>query len=964
MTGETIYAISRSGDGYLWIGTDRGLVRFDGYTFDLIQQPIPNMPPIGRVRSLTTDSQGVLWIFLDGDQLLLYRNGKFEDAFATFQIGDTTITAMSVDRAGRVLLYGLETGMLRWENGKLNRILNRYKVPAVTSIVGSRDGRIWMGTWNDGLFVLEQGRVSKAAASLSDTKINALLDARNGGLWIGTDHGVRFLTSEGKLVDDLPGWTHRQQIRVLFLGTDGCVWAGTSEGLLRIIPDGETTLRRATDGHGAINAVLEDGEQNLWFGGTAGLERLQEGVFTVYSAAEGFPETPTGPIFVDAQGTVWLAPLSGGLFWYRDGRLRKVLQDGLDRDIIYSIDGGDDEIWLGRQRGGLTRIFPKGDTLISHTFTEKDGLAQNTVYAVHRRPNGMVWAGTVSGGVSVLEGSTFKTYSTANGLVSNTVNSIAESRDGTIWMASPSGLEEFRGGSWVNWTIKDGLPSAVVNVCFVDSQGVVWIATDGGLAYLSGGHITTLRNLPSQMREQIRGIAEGSLGSIWLATSDHVLSVDRAALVNNSLHVSDIRSYGMSTGLVRRERSLIADSSGRVWISLSRGIAMADPALTIRDALPIQVRIDSVLANGKSVNLNESPNVPAGTRSMTFHYLSDSLLMPENVRFRYRLMGADPDWSDAVESRQVTYHNLIPGYYRFEVIASRDGRFWNSPETVNSFSIDPAYWQTWWFRAAAVLAALLILLLIFRIRSIRLSRQLNARFHERLAERTRIAQELHDTLLQSFQGLMLRFQTIDNMLPGNPIEAKKVFEEALDRADDALTESRNAIQNIRSSPEHDSSLAQALNSMLATMAEQYFCEGTQGPSYSVLTEGTPKSLNPVVSAEILRIARESLRNSFQHANASRIETEVTFGEPHFRIRFRDDGVGIDPDILKNGSRLGHWGLIGMRERAAQIGAKLDVWSRPGAGTELDLNVPGRIAYERFKGKNRFQTLRKTLGKKT
>jgi signal transduction histidine kinase len=408
----------------------------------------------------------------------------------------------------------------------------------------------------------------------------------------------------------------------------------------------------------------------------------------------------------------------------------------------------------------------------------------------------------------------------------------------------------------------------------------------------------------------------------------------------------------------------MSDSSGRVWISLSHGIGVGDPQLTYRDSLPIRVRVDSVSANGKSINLNESSNVPAGPGNMTFDYESDSLFAPDRVRFRYRLVGADPDWSDPVELRQVSYHNLSPGPYRFEVIASREGRLWNSPETVDSFSIDPAYWQTWWFRTAAAFATLLTVLLILRMRSIRLSQQLHARFQERLAERTRIAQELHDTLLQSFQGLMLRFQTIDHMLPARPMEAKTALEEALNRADDALNESRNAIQNIRSSSTQASNLAQALNSMMDSMAEEYFSEGTRKPDYSVFMEGAPKRLNRWVNAEILRIAQESLRNSFQHSGASRIEAEVTFGETDFRIRFRDDGVGIDPDILKNGSRLGHWGMIGMKERAAQVGAKLEVWSKPGAGTELDLSVPGQIAYEGFKGKNGFRALRKRFEKKT
>lgn len=965
--GGTIYAISRSNDGFLWIGTDRGLVRFDGYTFDLIQQPIASMPPIGRVRGLASDAQGVLWILLDGAHLLIYRDGHFEDAFASFNLREMTFSAMSLDRAGNILLSALGSEILLGGNGKLSPIASAHpELGTVISIAQSRDGRILMGTQDGDLFALAEGHVSQIAR-LGDTRIDALLPASNGGIWVGTDHGIRFLTADDHLIDSLPGWTRQQQIVMMLRDSNGCTWAGTQAGLLRITSAGEATFRRSVDGS-EVNAIFDDQEGDLWFGGPGGLERLQDGVFTTYSAVDGFPETPTGPVFADAQGAVWFAPLSGGLYWYKDGRLRKVLQDGLDRDVIYSIDGGDNEIWVGRQHGGLTRILRRGDTLVTHTYTEKDGLAQDSVYAVHRSPSGTIWAGTVSTGVSVLRASGFETYSTLNGLGSNAVNSIAES-DGTIWMATPSGLEEYRGGNWTNWTVENGLPSADVRLCFADSQGVAWIATDAGLAYLSGGHVTSLQNLPNQMREQILGITEDQLGFIWFSTSDHVLRVKRETLLTDSLHLADIESYGKSDGLsgiepVRRERSLVSDSSGRVWISLSRGIAVGDPKLTYRDSLPIRVRIDSVTANGESINLSESSNVPAGTGSMVFNYESDSLFAPGRVRFRYRLEGADPDWSDPVEFRQVSYNNLGPGKYSFHVIASRDGRLWNTPETVSSFSIDSAYWQTWWFHTAAAFAALMTALLVIRLRSMRLSRQLHARFQERLSERTRIAQELHDTLLQSFQGLMLRFQSIHNMLPARPAEAKKALEEALDRADDALNESRSAIQNIRSSPSQTSNLAQALNSMMASMADEYPCDGARKPNYSVLMEGAPKPLNRRVNSEILRIARESLRNSFQHASAGRIEAEVTFGESLFRIRFRDDGVGIDPDVLKHGSRLGHWGMIGIKERAAQIGAKVDVWSKPGAGTELDLSVPAEIAYDRFEAKTPFRALKKRFEKRS
>lgn len=951
--GGTIYAINRSSDGYLWAGTDRGLVRFDGYTFTLIQQPISNRPAIGRVRSLILDEEDVLWILLSSGRLLLYRNGQFEDAFASFNIADVAFSAMSLDRAGRVLVSGLSTAIWRWKDGKFSVIVKAHAVPsAATSIVESHDGGIWIGTENEGLFVAENGRVSRPTASLRDTKINALLAAPNGGVWVGTDQGIRFINAGGNLIDSLPVWTHRLQVHSLSWGENGCFWASTVEGLLRVKP-GAVSLRREPSGADAINAVFEDREGSLWYGGSVGLERLQDGIFSNFSGDEGFPETPIGPIYADAGGAVWFAPLSGGLYWYWNGRLRKVMQDGLDRDVVYSIDGGNGEIWVGRQRGGLTRIVRSDGKLVTRTYTEKDGLAHNSVYTVHRSASGEVWAGTVSAGLSELGASGFKSFSSANGFGSDRVMSIAESRDGTIWMATSSGLLELHNGIWTRFSQKDGLPSAAVRLCFADSKGVLWFATEAGLSYLSGGRIKILRNLPDPMREQMLGITEDHLGALWFSMPDYVLRVNREALITDAVHAADVQSYAITDGLseveiVRRERSFVTDSGGRIWIALRRGVAMGDPNLTIRDSHPIEVRIDSVSANGKSVNLVDSTTIPAGTRSMTFQFGSDSLFAPERVRFRYRLGSSDPDWSEATESREATYHNLPPGNYQFQIMASRDGRFWNSPVTAETFSISPEYWETLWFRTAAALTLALFIVLVFRLRSATLSRQLNARFRERAAEREQIARDLHDTFFQSIQGLLLRFHTATCRLQaGHP--ARGMFEEALKQSDQVMAEGRELLTHLHATTSKPNDLSTALADYPAQMRE-----GRNG-DFRMIVNGSIRPLHPIIFEELSRIGKEALGNAFRHSMARSIEAELNYEQNQLRMRIRDDGTGIDPNILKEGCRDGHLGLPSMRERAKNIGAQLDLWSRTGVGTEIELRISANLAYasERPVGPRRF-----------
>ena len=497
--------------------------------------------------------------------------------------------------------------------------------------------------------------------------------------------------------------------------------------------------------------------------------------------------------------------------------------------------------------------------------------------------------------------------------------------------------------------MSDGLSSSEIRNCFEDSKHVLWLVTASGLAYFADGNIVVLNHIPDQLRDQIFGIAEDTFGFLWLSMTDRVVRVNRERLIADSLHDSDVQVFGESQGLigaegVRRERSILTDSRGKVWVSVQDGIATADPLMTLRDSRPIRARIESIATASAMYRTSDDPRLPARARSVTFHFSGASLESPDRIWYRYLLEGADKDWSEPVQMQEVSYNNLDAGAYRFRVIASSDGTLWNGPESDAAFSIDRAYWQTWWFRICCLCGVALLMLFIFRLRAIRLSRQLNAGFQERLAERTRIAQELHDTLLQSFQGLTLRFQTVDSMLPAKPGEAKAMLEDALDRADDALTESREAIQNIRSFPTRRADLSQALASLLEEVQSEFPPNERSLPTCSIVVEGTEQNQREHVTTEICRIARESLRNAFQHAHASHLEMEISFRDIQLRLSFRDDGVGIEPSVLSNGARLGHWGLTGMRERAARLGAELNFWSKPGAGTEIELTVPGNIAY--------------------
>ena len=344
--GGRIYAIRQSADGYLWIGTERGLVRFDGSNFTLIQRPLPNSPPISPVRGLVTDASGNLWIRLEGPRMLLYHDGKFEDPYARFDLQDIIFTATVSDDEGRVILSGLGDRTFRYEDGRLETIVSAEQNPGdVISLAATRDQSIWLGTQDSGLFRLHQGHISKVAQELKDAKINALLPADTGGLWIGTDNGIHLWEGGVLATLNLPSSLRQLQILAMARDHDANVWIGTNHGIVRITPSGAVSLDQLNPKPGfEVTAIYEDLDGDIWFGGSRGVERLRNGMLTTYSTSDGLPSSGIGSVDADSTGRIWFAPLSGGLYWMKEGRVGHITVDGLEHDVVYSISGGDGEV--------------------------------------------------------------------------------------------------------------------------------------------------------------------------------------------------------------------------------------------------------------------------------------------------------------------------------------------------------------------------------------------------------------------------------------------------------------------------------------------------------------------------------------------------------------------------------------------------------------------------------------------
>ena len=944
-----VYAIAQSDDGYLWIGTQAGLVRFDGLNFRLIRDA-PGLVNGGSVLGITPDGHGNLWIRLEGATLLRYHDGVFDSPVPQLPSLDSRITATSLTSQGDLLLSLMERGTGVYRQSKFTMLTDASALPRspVLSVAQTSEGSIWLGTRGAGLFRLSEGRTLPVTDGLPDPKVNCLLADTDGSLWVGTDSGLARWNGSRLTPQGIPESFQHLQVLAILKDRDANIWVGTDSGGLLRLNGGTASSLDNGEGrfHEAVTALFEDREGSLWVGSDSGLERLRDSAFVTYSLPEGLPSDGSDPVFVDSDNRIWFPPVRGGLWWVKGDQRGHISAAGLEHDVVYSIAGRDGELWIGRQQGGLTVLRPEGDSFSARSYTQADGLAQNSVYSVYVARDGTVWAGTLSGGVSALRNDRFTNYSIASGLSSNTVAAIQETSDGTMWFATPNGLSALSGGRWKTYTARNGLPSDNVNCLLEDSAGVLWVGTSSGVAFRGSSGFQVPREMPASMQEQVLGLAEDRFGWLWMATSNHVLRVKRDSLVRGFLAEGDMREYGLADGLrgvegVKRSRSVIADPTGRIWFSLNRGISVVDPGRLTRNAAPAIPRVQTINADGVAIRPGGDMHVPGGHRRITFTFTGLSLSVPERVRFRYFLEGYDHGWSDPVASREAVYTNLPPAAYRFRVVASNPDGVWSTQEAVIAFQVDPLFWQAWWFRAGCVVLCLAAIMALYRFRLHQITRQLTLRAEERLAERTRIAQELHDTLLQGFLSSSMQVHVAADRLPDeSPV--KPILTRALQLMGQVIEEGRNAVRGLRASRSVSLDLEHAFSLIQQEVVPPD--PAAPQPEFRVIVDGERRPLHPLLRDEVYRIGREALINTFRHARASKVEIELKYSRRHLRVLVRDDGCGIDPEILQSG-RDGHFGLSGMRERADRIGARLHLWSSPTAGTEIELSIPGHIVFQ-------------------
>ena len=915
------YSLLVTRDGSLWIGTFAGLLT-------LKEGKLTPRPEVHKqfVTSLVEDREGTVWAGLLGNttdkigRLCAFRNGSSLCYGQDGSLGNF-VWSLHEDSSG-VLWVGAKTGLWRWRPGppKCYGTLERQ----VDDLTTGDDGNILIAMQGAGLKHFVGNKIApypiRSATNpnglLTDIEVdsNKLLRDRDGGLWIGT-HGRGLIhihhgrTDVFTKADGLTG----NIIAGLFEDREGNIWVSTAEGLDRFSDLAVATIStRQGLSSDAVNSVLGAKDGSVWIGTHDGLTRWINGEATVFRKAEGLPDNRVQSLYEDYAGRIW-AYTAGGLAYFKNGRF--LAAGPVPTKEVYSITGDDaGNLWFSGDGGFFHLLNGHLEEQLPWSALGRQQQAKVLVYDRERRG---VWLSFwTDGGVMLFKGGrVVASYTTADGLGKGYVSGLHLDRDGALWAATEHGLSLIKDGRVATLTTGNGLPCDTVHELIEDDNGGMWL-------YMACGLVRITR---SELEAWVADPKRGVQTTAWDAADGIML---RAVAPT---------SFGPS---------VTKSSDGRLWFYMGEGIQVVDPRHLGENKFPPPVHVERVVADHKTrwQNLPGAEDtelrLPARTHDVQIAYTALSFSAPEKVHFKYKLEGQDSDWREVVNERQAQYTNLAPGNYRFRVIASNNSGVWNEKGAFIDFSVAPAYWQTNWFRALCTISALVLLWVAYQWRLRQLQHQFELTLEARVDERTRVARDLHDTLLQSFHGVLLRLQTVSQLMRERPIEAQEKLDSTIDEVAEAITEGRDAVQGLREAASEENDLALSIS----TLGEELATNSTvERPTLRVAVEGAACNLHPIVRDEIYRIAAESLRNAFQHAHARQVEVEIRYDDEQFRLRVRDDGKGIDPSILSGQSNRGHYGLPGMRERATLIGGKLTVWSEVNAGTEVELWVPASSA---------------------
>jgi ligand-binding sensor domain-containing protein/signal transduction histidine kinase len=936
---NTVHSIAQTGDGYVWVATEEGLARFDGLSFRIFDRQ--NTPALksNDVRALLAAGKaGDLWVCTAAGVALL-AEGEWRTFTTADGLASDDVANAYEDRAGTIW-FATSAGLSRYAGGKFTSFTTKEGLTGggVLSVAEDLEGNLWVGT-DEGLSRFRDGVLQPEITTGADSPrgVSAIARGEDGCLWLGTPAGLACLRGDGiktyTTVDGLPA----DRVTALRKGSGGDLWVGTAGGLARMRGGRFETFRGEDDGlsDGIILSLFEDAEGSLWVGTESeGLTQLKDRKFTTYTTREGLPSDLVKSIYEDRQGGVWVGTYGGGLSLLKDGRVRNyTTEDGLASNIVLSLAGGaGGALWVGTP-DGLSRLHDGKFT----TYTSAEGLPNDFVRSIYADRAGALWVGT-RGGLARMQGEEFETYTTAEGLPDNFVGTIYEDAAGVLWVGTLGGLSRFAGGRFKTYTTRDGLSDNVVISVHGDAEGRLWIGTNGGgLNLFQDGRFTSFTTRDGLPNDTIYRVLEDGRGRLWMSCNKGVFRLDKSELEEFAAgrrRALEPIVYGTADGMRTREcsggghPSAWRDHAGRLWFSTIKGVATIDPEHMPTNRQPPPAVVEQVRIDGEAVAPAPDLSLPPGKSRFDFYYAGLSFVAPEKVRYRYKLEGFDREWVDGGDRRVAYYTNLGPGDYDFKVVACNNDGVWSSRPATFRFRLRPHFYRTYWFYALVVVASGLLAWQLYALRL----RQVRARYGAVLQERNRIAREIHDNLAQEILGISVQLEIVARTLGSAPDAARKHLDRARALVRSSVAEARRYVWDLRSQSLDERDLPAAL----AEMTRRLTAESGVQTQFNV--SGTFRPLAPQVENNLLRIGQEAVGNAVRHAQAQTVTVSLDFGAREVRLEVKDDGRGFDAESY-DGGRGGHFGLVGMRERAAQMGGAASVKSEPGRGTEVVVRVP-------------------------
>jgi signal transduction histidine kinase/ligand-binding sensor domain-containing protein len=943
-------ALAQTRDGYMWIGTEAGLARFDGVAFTLFGGP--SAPELGgpNVRALLALPDGTLLVGTRGGQCLLrLREGQLEPVLGAPL---PTQAALCLFRDGG---GGLWLGTWRGAARVVGDSIVEHVLPAGSSSGGVRSiaeaprGTLWFGTGAGGLvrLRLREGRLEEVPLPLppggAGTPVLALLGGADGELWVATD-GAGLLRHKD-------GWRERlgsaqglpdDRVSALHRDRRGDLWIGTYRGLARL-RGGAVDRHTARSGlpDDQIESILEDAEANLWIGTRGGgLVRLSEAPLVTLSRQEGLPSDRAFAVHEAADGALWIGTRGDGLIRVHEGRFQRfTVADGLCTNEVGALaSDGAGGLWIAGFGGRQSNLCKHEGGRFRLLGLELPALTARPIRALYRDDAGRMWA---AGDVLAREGAGGRLEEVPLGDPERgsaqhgfgMIFSLEQDRRGRLLVGARDGLHIQAGAAFRRPTAPDGSLSVVFDM-HEDARGVVWLATARGLFRLDEGDVVT----PVALGEEVLwSVLESPAGNLWLGSPRglHRLRPPAAA----GVRPEEPTRFGVGDGM-KSDRAegghghgaAVRARAGTLWFATSRGVVRVGPEADApkRPRVVPRVLVERLAVDGATLlpaGGGRALTVPPGPRDLSVRYTAPSFTAPERIRFRYRLEGFDADWIDAGARRSAFYTRLPPGAYRFLVEArAEDGSFRSAAEPL-ALVLQPRLYERWQLKLALALCAAALAVLLHRLRVLRIE----GRHAAVLAERNRIARELHDTLAQGFTGITLHLRTaLGRIDAGSPARARQNIEEADALARSSLADSRSAVWDLRAQALVHGGLVHALTEMARRLS-------VDAP-IDVEVKGRATRLPEEQELVFVRVAQEAVTNALRHARATRIAIELVFDADATSLTVKDDGAGFDAAAP---AASGRFGLLGMRERAAALGGAVDIKSEPGAGTTVAVRLPRR-----------------------